>query len=298
LFTGVLPALFTPFTGDDRVDVPALERLIRYVLDRGVHGLYLCGSTGEGISMTEEERRLVADVSVKTVAHQVPVIVHVGATATGACQRLAQHAEQIGADAVSAVPPFYYSVGNQGVEEHYRLIASASKLPLYIYNLPGATGVNVGADLAQKLFKDGVIAGMKFTAPDTFAFRTIIEACGPTFNIVSGPDEMLLSFLVMGGHGGIGTTYNPLPRVYAGLYAAWQAGNIKRAQELQWFIDRYVSVIFRYGVMAAAKATMEFLGAPVGQPRRPFVPITAEQKTRLRADLEAISFFEWASGEK
>ena len=298
MFTGVLPALFTPFTGDDHVDIPALEKLIGYVLDRGVHGLYLLGSTGEGISMTEEERRLVAEVSVKTVAHQVPVIVHVGATATGACQRLAQHAEQIGADAVASVPPFYYSVGVQGVEDHYRLIASASRLPLYIYNIPGATGVNVGADMAHKLFTEGMIAGMKFTAPDTFAFRNIIEACGPTFNIISGPDEMLLSFLVMGGHGGIGTTYNALPRVYAALYAAWQAGNIKRAQELQWFIDRYVVVLIRHGVMAGCKATMEFLGSPVGQPRRPFVPLTAEQKTKLRADLEAISLFEWASGEK
>jgi N-acetylneuraminate lyase len=189
-------------------------------------------------------------------------------------------------------------VGNQGVEDHYRLIASASKLPLYIYNIPSLTNVNVSVDMIQKLFNDGVIAGLKFTATDTFTFRTIIEACGGKLNIFSGPDEMLLSFLVLGGHGGIGTTYNPLPRVYAGLYAAWQAGNLKRAQELQWFIDRYVVVLFRYGVQAAAKATMEFLGVPVGQPRRPIVPLTAAQKTSLRKDLEAIDFFEYAGGDK
>ncbi len=109
LFTGVIPALLTPFTADDHVDVPALEKLIKYVLDGGVNGLYVTGSTGEGISMTEEERRLVAEVSVKTVAGKVPVIVHVGATATGACQRLASHAGTIGAAAVASVPPYLLS---------------------------------------------------------------------------------------------------------------------------------------------------------------------------------------------
>jgi len=295
LFTGVFPALLTPFTADDRVDVRALEKLIAYVLDGGVHGLYVTGSTGEGISMTEEERRLVAEVSVKTVAGKVPVIVHVGATATGACQRLASHAEKIAA-AVASVPPFYYAVGNQGVEDHYRLIGSASKLPLYVYNLPGATGVNVGADLIRRLFNDGVIHGLKFTSPDLLAFRDIIEACNGKLNVLSGPDEMLLPFLSMGSQGGIGSTYNPMPRVYANLFAAWQAGNIKRAQELQYFIDRYVLVLFRYGVMAGVKATMGFLGVPVGEPRRPFVPLTAEQKTNLRRDLEALNFFEWVKG--
>jgi len=292
LFTGVFPALLTPFTADDHVDTKALEKLIEYVLEGGVHGLYITGSTGEGVSMTEEERKLVAEVTVKTVAGRVPVIVHVGATATAACQRLAAHAEKIGADAVSSVPPFYYQVGPQAVEEHYRLIASATKLPLYIYNIPQLTGVNVGAAMIQRLFNDGVIKGLKFTSTDMLAFREIIEVTGGKLNIFSGPDELILPFLVMGSHGGIGSTYNPMPRVYARLYAAWKAGDLKKAQELQYFIDRYVLVLFKYGVMAAVKATMGFLGVPVGEPRRPFVPLTAEQKNSLRRDLEAMNFFE------
>jgi N-acetylneuraminate lyase len=296
LFTGVFPALLTPFTTDDRVDVRALEKLIAYVLDGGVNGLYVTGSTGEGISMTEEERRLVAEVSVKTVAGRVPVIVHVGATATGACQRLASHAEKIGAAAVASVPPFYYPVGPQGVEDHYRLIHAATNLPLYIYNIPGTTGVNVGADLISRLFNDGVVQGLKFTSMDLLAFRDVIEACNGKLNVLSGPDEMLLPFLVMGSQGGIGSTYNPMPRVYASLFAAWKAGNIKRAQELQYFIDRYVLVLLRYGVQAGVKATMGFLGVPVGEPRRPFVPLTTGQKTNLRKDLEAMNFFELAKG--
>lgn len=296
MFNGVFPALFTPFSADDHVDVPALEKLIKYVLDGGINGLYITGSTGEGFSMTEEERRLVAEVVVKTVAHQVPVIVQVGAIATNLCQRLAAHAEKIGADAVSSVPPFYYPVGPRGVEDHYRLIAQATRLPLYIYNIPGTTGVSIGADMVRRLVEDGVVQGLKFTDTNQLLFREIIDSCKGKLNIFSGPDEMLLSFLTMGGHGGIGSTYNAMPRLYASLWKNWQAGNLKRAQELQYAIDRYVIVLMRYGVMAATKATMTFLGVPVGEARRPYVPLTAEQKVALRKDLDAIDFFTWAKG--
>ena len=294
MFTGIIPALFTPFTADDRVDTVALEKLIRFLVDGGVNGLYVTGRTGEGLSMTEDERRLVAEIAVKTVAGRIPVIVHVGAPATNMCQRLARHAEKIGADAVASIPPFYYPVGNGAIEQHYRLIAAATKLPLYIYNIPGATGVNVRTDLIGTLFHDGVIKGLKYTATDLFVFREIIDACDGKLNVLSGPDEMMLPFLVMGSHGAIGTTLNNLPRLYVRLFAAWQKGDLRTAQELQYFIDRYVSVLFRYGVLAAAKAAMGFLGVPVGEPRGPFVPLTAEQKAQLRKDLEAIHFFEMA----
>ncbi len=296
MFTGVIPALLTPFTSDDHVDVHALEKLIKFEMDGGVNGLYVTGSTGEGISMTEAERELVAEVAVKTVGGKIPIIVHVGATATGACMRLARHAEKIGAAAVASVPPFYYSVGPKGVEDHYRAIGKASKLPLYIYNIPGATGVNVGVDLISRLFKDGVITGIKFTATDMLAFRDIIDTCEGKLNVISGPDELFLPFLVMGGQAGIGSTYNPMPRVYVNLYNAFKAGDLKRAQELQYFIDRYILVLFRYGVLAGVKATMGWLGVEVGEPRLPILPLTAEQKVGLRKDLDAMNYFELAKG--
>ncbi len=294
MFTGVMPALLTPFTPDDRVDTNALVKLVTFLLDGGVHGFYVCGATGEGITMTEEERQLVAQTVVKTVGGRVPVIIHVGSPSTLACQRLARHAESVGASAVASVPPFFYPVGNQGVEEHYRQIAAATKLPLYVYNLPGATGVNVGADIIRRLFADGVIAGVKYTSPDLLGFRDIIEGCGSKINLFCGPDEMLLPFLVMGAHGGIGSTYNPMPRIYARLFKAWQAGDLKTAQELQYFIDRYILALFKYGVMPSVKATMGFLGVEVGECRRPFLPMPADKKAALRRDLEAIDFFKVA----
>jgi N-acetylneuraminate lyase len=289
-----MPALLTPFTPDDRVDTNALVKLVTFLLDGGVHGFYVCGATGEGITMTEEERQLVAQTVVKTVGGRVPVIIHVGSPSTLACQRLARHAESVGASAVASVPPFFYPVGNQGVEEHYRQIAAATKLPLYVYNLPGATGVNVGADIIRRLFADGVIAGVKYTSPDLLGFRDIIEGCGSKINLFCGPDEMLLPFLVMGAHGGIGSTYNPMPRIYARLFKAWQAGDLKTAQELQYFIDRYILALFKYGVMPSVKATMGFLGVEVGECRRPFLPMPADKKAALRRDLEAIDFFKVA----
>jgi N-acetylneuraminate lyase len=292
VFTGIIPAMLTPLTPDDRVDTAALEKLIESLIGGGVNGIYVCGSSGEGPLLREEERRLVTEVSVKVSAGRIPVIAHVGSLTTGECVRLAQHAEKAGADAVASIPPFYFPVGVQGIEDHYRAIHAATSLPLYVYNIPATTGVNVSTDTIRRLFEEGTIKGLKFTAMDLLAFRDIIEVCKGRLNIISGPDEMLLPFLVMGGHGGIGTTYNPMPRVYTRLFAAWKAGDIKKAQELQYFIDRYVLVALRYGVLAAVKATMEFIGVPVGTVRRPLVPLTAEQKAHLRKDLEAIDFFE------
>lgn len=296
MFTGIIPALITPFTPDDRVDVTALARLLTYLMDNGVHGFYVCGATGEGITQTEEERRLTAETAVKVVKDRVPAIIHVGAPSTLESIRLAKHAESIGASAVASVPPFFYPVGNQGVEEHYRMIGAATKLPLYVYNLPGATGVNVSADIIGRLFKDGVIAGVKYTSPDLLGFRDIIERCQGKINVICGPDEMFLPFLTMGAQGGIGSTYNCLPRVYVRLFDAWQKGDITSAQELQYFINRYILVIFTYGVLASVKATMGFLGVPVGVPRRPFVPLSDDKLAALRRDLDAIDFFTIAAG--
>ena len=164
MFSGVFPALFTPFSADDHVDVAALEKLIKYVLDGGVNGLYITGSTGEGFSMTEEERRLVAEVTVKTVAHQIPVIVQVGAIATGVCQRLAaprredRRRRRLGSSPLllqrrPAGCRGSLSSDCAGVTS-YRSTSTTSPAP------PASTSAPTWS---RRLVNDGVIQGLKFT---------------------------------------------------------------------------------------------------------------------------------------
>lgn len=295
MFSGIFVPSLTPLTPEDQVDTKALCGLIEFSLSHKVDGLYLCGSTGEGVLLSEEERRLVVETAVKHVRGRVPIIVHVGAASTPVAERLSRHAREAGADAVSAVPPFYFSVGRKGIEEHYRRISRAAELPLYLYNIPGATHVDLGADLIKALLDEGVAQGLKYTSHNQLRFREIIEVCGPRLNVFSGPDEMLLPFLVMGAQGGIGTTYNFMPSLYVGLYAAWQAGDIERARQLQFQADRIILLILRYGVVSATKVAMRLLGVECGGPRAPLVPLTEEQQERLSQELREADFFSFAA---
>jgi N-acetylneuraminate lyase len=298
MYTGIFPALLTPLTTEDEIDTHALCKLIDFVLANGVHGLYVCGSTGEGILLTEAERRLVAETTVKHVAGRVPIIVHVGALATSVAARLGRHAREAGADAVASIPPFYFQVGREGIEEHYRHIARAAELPVYIYNIPAATNVDVGADLVRTLFEEGTIRGLKYTSLDQLAFREILEVCGGRLNAFSGPDQMLLPYLVMGAHGGIGTTYNFMPGLYVELFKAWSSGDIKRAQELQFQADRIMLIMkrYRYGIIPASKVTMRLLGIECGGPRQPMIPYNQTDQEKLKAELDEVGFFSMMPG--
>jgi N-acetylneuraminate lyase len=292
LFSGVFPALLTPFTDQDRVDTGALCELSELLLSHGVNGFYLCGSTGEGLLLTEQERCLVVDTVVRQVRGRAPVVAHVGALATSTSERLARHAREAGADAVASVPPFYYSVGRSGIEAHYRRIAQAGGLPLYLYNIPSATQVSLDAHLVRELLQDGVVRGIKYTSYDQLGFREIAELCGDDLNLLTGPDEMLLPFLLMGAHGGIGTTYNLVPELLVELYAAWVAGDMQKAQRAQYQIDRLILALRPYGVVPAVKVAMRLRGVDCGHPRAPLVPLTAEQEGALERDLEAIGLLE------
>jgi N-acetylneuraminate lyase len=289
LFSGVIPALLTPFSNQDLVDTAALCELTEYLLGCGMNGLYLCGSTGEGLLMTEEERCLVVDTVLEQVRGRAPVIVHVGAPATTVSERLACHAAQAGADAVASVPPFYYAVGRTEIEAHYRRIAQAAGLPLYLYNIPSATQVSLEATLICDLAREGVARGLKYTSYDQLTFREILESCGEAINVFAGPDEMLLPFLLMGAHGGIGTTYNLMPELFVELYAAWATGDLQRAQQAQYQIDRVILVIRKFGVVPAVKAAMRLRGIDCGHPRAPLLPLAAEQVERLAYELEQVN---------
>jgi N-acetylneuraminate lyase len=293
-FHGVWPALLTPLTANDEVNIPALCRLLDYVLGAGMYGVYLCGSSGEAVLLSPEERMRLAEATVSHVAGQVPVMVHVGAASTRDAVALARHARDIGADAVSSVTPFYYHVDTSGLMAHYRQIAQAAQLPVYVYNIPDATGVNVTVRVMQELLDLGCIQGLKYTSYNLLQMRQIIEACGDRLTVFAGHDEIILPSLVMGVQGGIGTTYNCLPHLFVELYDAWSNGDVARAQELQFVVDRVVLALARYNVIPSVKVAVRFLGLDCGGPRLPLCPLTADEETSLRADLERAGFFDHA----
>jgi 4-hydroxy-tetrahydrodipicolinate synthase len=292
VFSGIYAALLSPFSKDGQVNVEAIKALIDYLLDSNIHGLYLCGGTGEGILMTESERKLIAVTAIEYVAGRIPVIVHVGAPSTQEAENLAAHAVSVGADAVASVPPIYYIVGKDGIENYYRRLADAAKSPVFFYNIPGSTNFSLNADLAKILFKEKIIQGIKYTSNDMLNLRSIMDTCGDDLTVFSGPDEMLLPFLVMGVKGGIGATYNCMPKLFTQLYHDWMKGDIKKAQTLQFKIDRIIGVLAKYSVIPATKAAVQFRGIDCGDPRAPLVTLNDVQKEQLKAELRAVGFFD------
>lgn len=290
MLSGIIPALLTPLTPDDQVDVAAIRELVEYLLSCGVDGFYICGSTGEGPLLSEEERQLVAETTINQVRDRAPVIVHVGSIATKNAENLARHARVNGAYAVASVPPFYYSVGRQGIEDHYRRISQAAKIPLFVYNIPATTNINVSAETISRLAKEGVFQGLKYTSYDQLGFREIIEACGPEFNVFAGPDEMLLPFLVMGAHGGIGTTYNCMPELFVQLFAAWKSNDLTKAREIQFKVDRIILAMVEFGIIPGVKVMMRARGIDCGKPRLPLTALKPEQEERLFSKFKEAGF--------
>ena len=291
-FTGVWPALVTPLTEDDHIDVAVTRRLVDHLIDAGIGGLYVCGGTGEGILLPQAERRLMAETTIEQANGRVPVIINVGATATADALALAAHAEDAGADGVAAVPPFYYKVGFQGIKEHYELIARASSLPLYLYYIPSTTGVTLTAGQMWELCQIPNVAGFKYSAFDMYLLEQILALSGGTLNVFSGPDQLFAPMLTVGVDGAIGTTYNLLPRHFVGIYEAFRAGDIDRARAMQSQANRVIDTFIKHGGLPAAKEMVRMLGFDCGYCRRPFRHLSADEVSALRADLDAIGFWD------
>jgi N-acetylneuraminate lyase len=293
--TGMMSALLTPFDADGNINFTVLSDILEWQLARGIAGFYILGSTGEGLLMSEAERRSVAEAVVRQIGGRAPVVVHVGALTTRTACSLAAHAAEIGADATSSIPPFYYNVGPDGVKQYYMQVAAASGLPFYIYNIPGTTGVNVAVDIVRELIAAVPnLRGMKYTAYDMYSMRKIVELDEGRFNVLSGADEVMLAAQAMGADGAIGTTQNLLPRVFVEAYASFRAGKLEAAQALQAKINWTVSTFLSFPSLSAVKEIVRLLGFNVGNPRPPLPPLTAEQRGRLREMLEEIGFFRWA----
>jgi N-acetylneuraminate lyase len=292
LIDGVIPALFTPFDAGNNVSEDMLRRLIALHVDLGVNGLYLCGGAGEGILLTVAERRRIAEIAVNEAGKRVPIIIHVGAARTEDAAELAAHAEKVGADAVASVPPFFYSGGTEAIFQHYAAIANRCGLPLFLYNLPSLTGVNVTPEMMTRFIEIPTVVGMKFSSNNLFHMRQILELDGGRLNVMSGNDEIFLGALAMGAHGSIGLTLNFMPKLFMRIFSNFQAGHIEKAQEAQFLASRMISVLVQHSIIPAGKEVMRMKGFDCGPVRGPLETLTEAQKKDLRKGLEALGFFD------
>ncbi len=221
------------------------------------------------------------------VGGRVKVIAHIGALDTATAQRLASHAVGLGVDAVAAVPPFYFRVDDDALYQHYELIADAAQgTPVYLYNIPPATGVEITARIMAKLIAIPSVRGIKYSSYNLYDLRNIIELAPGELTVLSGNDEVCVAALAMGAHGAIGSTYNVMPATFAVIFEEMQAGNLAAAQEWQFRANRVIKALLTAPLIAGLKAILTTWGYDCGEPRRPQRPLTAEERAGL---LDAIA---------
>lgn len=279
--TGVLPALVTPFDENEDFDEGRMRAIVDFLINRGVNGLYVTGSTGEAFMMSPEERKRVLEVVTDEVKGRVPVIAHIGAISTHLSIDLARHAEKVGADALSSVPPFYWGFAQDQVVSYYTDITAATDLPMCAYNVPLA-GL-FGFDLIKRLADIPGVQGIKYTAPTHFEIMRLKAEIGSDFIIYSGADEMAMSGLGFGADGIIGSFYNCIPEIFLGLYEAVRAGDTAEAKRLQEVGNAIIFFSLARNPIAAIKRMMAWQGADAGYCRKPFgnfYDTAAEQKLK------------------
>lgn len=294
-FTGIYPALVTPMSADGaRIDLAGLRALVRFHLSRHVSGFFVTGGSGEGILMTADERRAVLEtVMAETAGRDVRIISHVGAHVTAAARELAAHAESVGVHAIAAVPPFYFRTDAQGLRDHYRVIGDgAPHTPLFVYNIPGNTGVEVTASVVADLLAVPTVRGIKYSSYNLYDLYNITRL-REDLTVLNGFDEVLVAGLTMRAHGGIGSTYNIMPAAFVALYRAYRMGDLPGAQAWQWRINTVIKALLGQPFFATLKAVLTHWGVPCGAPRQPNRAMSAEETARavqavLASGIEAL----------
>jgi N-acetylneuraminate lyase len=297
--SGLVAATFTPMQPDGSLNLAMAKPIVDHLIRSGVRGLYVCGSTGEGPSLTTDERKKTAAAYVEAAARRLPVIVQVGHSSVAEARELAAHAQQIGADATSAVAPYYFKPNsvNVLVDCLAEIAGGAPKLPFYYYHIPELSGVHANTvDLLQQApARISNFAGIKFTAPFVNELQTLVAVSNGRFDILFGRDEMLLSGLAGGATGAVGSTYNFAAPIYVKVIAAFQRGDVEEARRLQGQAVAMVNAILPYRGHAGLKAAMALIGLDCGPSRLPIIPLKPEETESLRRELEAIGFFQWQS---
>lgn len=288
---GVLSAVTTPFTAPDgEVDDAILRELVERTVGAGVHGLVPCGSTGEFAGLTNDERRHVLEVVVDQNARRVPVVAHVGAMTTRETVALARHAEGLGVDAVMAVAPYYEPLTLKETKDYFRSLASAVGVPVVVYNLPVATGLNLEpAEVVSLARENQNIAYVKDTTGDFSQAARLIHDYGADLKTLVGWDTLFLAAVVEGAAGSIVGAANFIARDLVEVYDHVLAGRLPAAKDAWARVFPVMQFLVSGGYVGGVKGALEILGYPAGSPREPIEPLPADRRNELELILKTLT---------
>ncbi|MDR1724627.1 MAG: dihydrodipicolinate synthase family protein [Tannerella sp.] len=294
---GLIAATFTPMDTAGEVDLSIIDAYARRMIDNGVTGAFVCGTTGESTSLVTSERKAIAEAWIKAAGDRLKVIVHAGSNSQKEAIELARHAGEVGAYAVAAIAPSFFKPENvSDLTDFFAPIAAAApQLPFYYYNMPSMTGVNlsVPAFLTEGKKKMPNLAGVKFTHNNLMEMGECIALNDGEFEVLHGYDEVLIAGLALGVKAGVGSTYNYIPEVYLGIIDAISKNDLLTARKLQMRSIEMVKIIIKYGGgVRGGKAVMTLMGIECGSCRSPFAAFGKDEYESLRNDLKKAGFMD------
>jgi len=285
MFKGAIVAIVTPFK-KGKVDEGALRDLIEFQIANGTDGIVPCGTTGESPVLSHREHDRVIEITVDAVKKRVPVIAGTGSNSTEEALRLTRHAYEVGADGALMVCPYYNRPTQEGLYQHYKLIAEKVPIPIIIYNIPGRTGVNMTPETLARLSKIKNIVGVKEAAGSLQQMADIIRLCGPDFSVLSGDDFFTFPLLCLGGHGIISVVSNVAPADMAALIDSFNAGNIKKAKKLHYKLTPLVNALFIETNPAPVKAALALMGKIQYDIRLPLCKLSDANYEKLKKTMQ------------
>lgn len=289
---GLIAASYTPMKSDGSINLESIPAMVDHLESTGISGIFICGSTGEGLSLNIAERKQVAEAYIDAAKGRLTTIVHVGHHCLADACALADHAAEIGADCLSSLAPCYYPIDSPRTltDTVAKIAAAAPELPFYYYHIPPLTGITVDLHAFLEVAKDEIpnLAGVKYTSFRADEFRRCMESFGSRYDMVWGFDEMMLAALPMGAEAFIGSTFNLAAPLYNELIEHFNAGRMKEARKLQVMAIEMIHAINFAPFHPSMKQLLTRIGVATGPARLPLANPGAEEIDRIWQRIEEI----------
>ncbi|MBP6180849.1 dihydrodipicolinate synthase family protein [Flavobacterium sp.] len=293
-FSGIIPPMVTPLLSDNlTLDVKGVQHLVEHLISGGVHGIFILGTTGESTSLSYKAREQLIIESCKAVNGRVPVFVGITDTSIEESIHLALIAERAGAAAVVAAPPYYYGLGQEELYKYYWKLADQLTLPLFLYNMPSHTKINIDVKTVVRLSEHPNIIGLKDSSANAVYFQSLCYLLKNNFSLLVGPEEITAETVLMGGNGGVNGGANLFPKLYVALYNAAVAKDFARMEELQNLVMEISTKIYTVGSYGSSylkglKGALSALGIINGNIAPPFTTFDEKEMTKVISNIKEI----------
>ena len=281
MFKGAFTAIVTPFK-NGQFDEAAYRELIEFQIKGGIHGIVPCGTTGESPTLSHAEHKRVVETCIDQVKKRVVVIAGSGSNNTAEAVELTQHAEAAGADAALMITPYYNKPTQEGLFQHYKTVASQTKIPIVVYNVPGRTSLNLLPETMARLAGIPHIVGLKDATGDLKQGCKTLELCGDKITVLSGDDFTTLPLLCVGGQGVISVVSNAAPGDMAGMCNAFFKGDLAKARALHYKMWPLTEAMFFETNPVPVKTALKLMGKITGEVRQPLCPMSTANEDKLR----------------